>query len=71
MLNIKEELAVLRKRIEDARSELYLMRMTPLDSRKKSFPSDKRNQKSIIRYARIEITKLIKSINNNKNSEDK
>lgn len=62
MSNIKEELAQLRAKIESARSELYLVRMTHAENRPKTFSSDKKKFLVTIREAKIKINELIKGV---------
>lgn len=59
MLNIKNELRALRDVIENAKSELYLLRMTPMDNRVKNFSSDIKKYKINISTATRKISKIL------------
>lgn len=59
MLNIKVEIKELRSIIEKAKSELYLLRMTPMDNRVKSFSSDIKKYKLNISTATRKVSKIL------------
>lgn len=59
MLNIKEELASLRVQIEEAKSSLLVIRMTPVESREKNFSSVVRRCRRSIAVAKRRINQLL------------
>ncbi|WP_342262157.1 hypothetical protein [Alphaproteobacteria bacterium endosymbiont of Tiliacea citrago] len=61
MSNIKEDLVNFREQVAESKSELFVMRMTHLDNRAKSYPSDKKKHRYAIRQFVSKIKSCIKN----------